>query len=94
MRREPRPQQQRQDRAGRPATLPASANELAQAILPWQRGRQMRRQNVQFEQLIFPDEIHDLLLWKNWVSGYKAGAEFLNRKLNGVGQGNQAKETK
>jgi dipeptidyl aminopeptidase/acylaminoacyl peptidase len=56
--------------------------------------QRLRRQNVQFEQLIFPDEIHDLLLWKNWVAGYKAGAAFLNRKLNGVGQGNQAKETK
>ena len=43
--------------------------------------QRLRRQNVQFEQLIFPDEIHDLLLWKNWVSGYKAGADFLNRKL-------------
>jgi dipeptidyl aminopeptidase/acylaminoacyl peptidase len=43
--------------------------------------QRLRRQNVQFEQLIFPDEIHDLLLWKSWVSGYKAGAEFFNRKL-------------
>ena len=43
--------------------------------------QRLRRQNVQFEQLIFPDEIHDLLLWKSWVSGYKAGAEFFDRKL-------------
>lgn len=43
--------------------------------------QRLRRQNVEFEQLIFPDEIHDLLLWKSWVSGYKAGAEFFNRKL-------------
>jgi dipeptidyl aminopeptidase/acylaminoacyl peptidase len=51
--------------------------------------QRLRRQNVEFEQLIFPDEIHDLLLWRNWVSGYKAGAEFLNRKLKPP-----AKETK
>ena len=43
--------------------------------------QRLRQQNVEFEQLIFPDEIHDLLLWKSWVSGYKAGAEFFGRKL-------------
>ncbi len=43
--------------------------------------QRLRRQNVEFEQLIFPDEIHDLLLWKSWVAGYKAGAEFFNKKL-------------
>jgi dipeptidyl aminopeptidase/acylaminoacyl peptidase len=46
--------------------------------------QRLRRQNVQFEQLIFPDEIHDLLLWKSWVSGYKATAEFFERKLGGA----------
>jgi dipeptidyl aminopeptidase/acylaminoacyl peptidase len=45
--------------------------------------QRLRRQNVEFEQLIFPDEIHDLLLWKSWVSGYKASAEFFQRKLAG-----------
>jgi dipeptidyl aminopeptidase/acylaminoacyl peptidase len=43
--------------------------------------QRLRRQNVEFEQLIFPDEIHDLLLWKSWVSGYEAGAQFFNKKL-------------
>ncbi len=43
--------------------------------------QRLRQQNVEFEQLIFPDEIHDLLLWKSWVAGYKAGAEFFGRKL-------------
>jgi dipeptidyl aminopeptidase/acylaminoacyl peptidase len=43
--------------------------------------QRLRRQNVEFEQLIFPDEIHDLLLWKSWVAGYRAGAEFFNKKL-------------
>jgi dipeptidyl aminopeptidase/acylaminoacyl peptidase len=45
--------------------------------------QRLRQQNVEFEQLIFPDEIHDLLLWKSWVGGYKAGAEFFARKLGG-----------
>jgi len=45
--------------------------------------QRLREQNVEFEQLIFPDEIHDLLLWKSWVAGYKAGAEFFGRKLGG-----------
>ena len=43
--------------------------------------QRLRRQNVEFEQLIFPDEIHDFLLWKDWVRGYRATAEFFNRKL-------------
>jgi dipeptidyl aminopeptidase/acylaminoacyl peptidase len=43
--------------------------------------QRLREQNVELEQLIFPDEIHDLLLWKSWVGGYKASAEFLGRKL-------------
>jgi dipeptidyl aminopeptidase/acylaminoacyl peptidase len=45
--------------------------------------QRLRRQNVQFEQLVFPDEIHDLLLWKSWISGYKASVEFFERKLGG-----------
>jgi dipeptidyl aminopeptidase/acylaminoacyl peptidase len=47
--------------------------------------QRLRQQNVEFEQLIFPDEIHDLLLWKSWVTGYKAGAEFFGRKLGSQG---------
>jgi dipeptidyl aminopeptidase/acylaminoacyl peptidase len=43
--------------------------------------QRLRRQNVEFEQLIFPDEIHDLLLWRDWVAGYRATAEFFNKKF-------------
>lgn len=43
--------------------------------------QRLRQQNVEIEQIIFPDEIHDFLLWKTWVRGYKAGAEFFERKL-------------
>jgi dipeptidyl aminopeptidase/acylaminoacyl peptidase len=43
--------------------------------------QRLRQQNVNFEELIIPDEIHDFLLWRTWVRGYKAGAEFFNREL-------------
>jgi dipeptidyl aminopeptidase/acylaminoacyl peptidase len=42
----------------------------------------LRKQGVQFEELIFPDEIHDFLLWRDWVAAYSAGASFLDRHLN------------
>lgn len=41
----------------------------------------LRRQKVDFEELIFPDEIHDFLLRRDWVHAYTASAEFLQRKL-------------
>jgi dipeptidyl aminopeptidase/acylaminoacyl peptidase len=42
--------------------------------------QRLRKQNVRFEELILPDEIHDFLLWKTWVNGYRATAEFFNRE--------------
>jgi len=44
----------------------------------------LRRQKVEFEELIFPDEIHDFLLRRDWVRAYQATEGFLTRKL---GQG-------
>ena len=41
----------------------------------------LRAQNVAFEELIIPDEIHDLLRWSDWVRSYKATAEFFDRNL-------------
>lgn len=43
--------------------------------------QRLRQHNVEFEEMIFPDEIHDFLLWKTWVRGYQATADFFNRKL-------------
>jgi dipeptidyl aminopeptidase/acylaminoacyl peptidase len=43
--------------------------------------RLLRAQNVEFEQLIFPDEIHDFLLHKDWLAAYAATADFFDRKL-------------
>jgi dipeptidyl aminopeptidase/acylaminoacyl peptidase len=42
----------------------------------------LRGQKVDFEELIFPDEIHDFLLRRDWVRAYNASAEFLGRRLN------------
>jgi dipeptidyl aminopeptidase/acylaminoacyl peptidase len=48
--------------------------------------QRLRRQNVEFEQIVFPDEIHDFLLWRTWVKGYKAASEFFDRKLRVEGE--------
>ena len=47
--------------------------------------QRLRANHVRFEQLVFPDEAHDMLLWRNWVAGYKATAEFFNRMLKSEG---------
>jgi acetyl esterase/lipase len=41
----------------------------------------LRKQGVEFDELIFPDEVHDFLLYAHWVEAYRASAEFLKRKL-------------
>jgi dipeptidyl aminopeptidase/acylaminoacyl peptidase len=41
----------------------------------------LRTQKVAFEELIIPDEVHDLLRWSDWVRAYRATAEFFDRKL-------------
>ena len=43
--------------------------------------QRLREQKVPFEQIVFPDEIHDFLLWRSWVRGYKACADFFDRVL-------------
>ena len=39
------------------------------------------RGGVTIEQLIFPDEIHDLLLHRDWLTAYEAEADFFERYL-------------
>jgi pimeloyl-ACP methyl ester carboxylesterase len=46
----------------------------------------LRGQNVAFEELIIPDEVHDLLRWSDWVRAYRATGEFLDRKLTASGK--------
>jgi dipeptidyl aminopeptidase/acylaminoacyl peptidase len=41
----------------------------------------LREQHVEFEQLIFPDEIHDFLTQEDWIRAYRASADFLDRHL-------------
>ncbi len=41
----------------------------------------LRRRNVEVQELVFPDEIHDFLLWRSWRDAYRAAAEFLASKL-------------
>jgi dipeptidyl aminopeptidase/acylaminoacyl peptidase len=47
--------------------------------------QRLRAQNVVFEELIFPDEIHDFLMWKNWMRAYRATADFFSRQLKPEG---------
>jgi dipeptidyl aminopeptidase/acylaminoacyl peptidase len=41
----------------------------------------LRKKGVEFEQLVFPDEIHDFLLNRTWLAAYHAGADFFDRHL-------------
>jgi dipeptidyl aminopeptidase/acylaminoacyl peptidase len=41
----------------------------------------LRKRQVEVEQLVFPDEVHDFLRHQNWVRGYKAAADFFGRRL-------------
>src|SRR5882757_729250 len=46
----------------------------------------LRGQKVAFEELIIPDEIHDLLRWNDWVRAYRATVEFFDRRLAASGE--------
>jgi len=41
----------------------------------------LRKQNVQFQELIFPDEIHGFLTHKRWLQAYHAAADFFDKHL-------------
>ena len=40
--------------------------------------------NVEYAQLVFPDEVHGFLLHDNWLAAYRAASDFLDRKLENV----------
>ena len=48
--------------------------------------QRLRENHVPFEEMIFPDEIHDFLLWKNWINAYGATADFFDRTLKSSGR--------
>ena len=60
------------------------------SVLPFQQTtdlvEKLRAQNVAFEELIIPDEIHDLLRWSDWIRAYRSTAEFFDRKLAASGE--------
>lgn len=41
----------------------------------------LRTRHVPFEELIFPNEIHDFLRHQDWLNAYRAAADFFARKL-------------
>jgi dipeptidyl aminopeptidase/acylaminoacyl peptidase len=43
--------------------------------------RRLRERKVTFEQIVFPDEVHDFLLHRHWIEAYTAGAGFFDRYL-------------
>ena len=43
--------------------------------------QRLKARGVEYEEIIYPDEIHDLLLWRDWVNSYDAAAKFFDRKL-------------
>jgi dipeptidyl aminopeptidase/acylaminoacyl peptidase len=41
----------------------------------------LRKQGVEFQQLVFPDEIHDFLRQRTWLAAYHAAADFFDHYL-------------
>jgi len=41
--------------------------------------QRLREHHVRFEQLVFPDEIHDFVMWRTWITAYGATADFFDR---------------
>lgn len=43
--------------------------------------QRLKKQHVEFQEMIFPDEIHDLLLWRDWINSYRAAQQFFDQHL-------------
>jgi dipeptidyl aminopeptidase/acylaminoacyl peptidase len=41
----------------------------------------LSRQGVDYEEVVFPDDVHDFLLHRNWLEALTAAADFFDRKL-------------
>ena len=46
-----------------------------------QLARRLRDRGVEFEQLVFPDEVHDFLRHENWLKIYQAASNFFDKHL-------------
>lgn len=44
--------------------------------------QKLRERQIPFEEIVYPDEIHDFLLWKDFVRSYKATAVFFQQHLD------------
>jgi dipeptidyl aminopeptidase/acylaminoacyl peptidase len=42
----------------------------------------LRPRGVHVEQLIFPDEVHDFLLYSSWLRAFQANSEFFDRQFS------------
>ena len=70
----------------RTAERPPDAVGL-KTTLTVQLAEALRRQKVDFEELVFPDEIHDFLLHRSWLTAYHAESDFFDAHLSpGKGQ--------
>ena len=72
----------------RPGARPCSSSRATttgtcRSARRWISRRPSRQQGVTFEQLVFPYEVHDFLLHRNWVWVYDAEADFFHRMLGG-----------
>jgi dipeptidyl aminopeptidase/acylaminoacyl peptidase len=43
--------------------------------------RKLRERGVKFEELVFPDDVHDFLRHENWLRAYSAATDFFDRHL-------------
>ena len=48
--------------------------------------RKLRERGVEFEELVFPDEVHDFLRHENWLRIYHSAADFFDRQLKSNGE--------
>jgi dipeptidyl aminopeptidase/acylaminoacyl peptidase len=43
----------------------------------------LRKQGVEFQQIVFPDEVHDFLTHEHWLAAYHAASDFFDGHLQG-----------
>jgi dipeptidyl aminopeptidase/acylaminoacyl peptidase len=43
--------------------------------------RRLRELNIEFEQIVYPDEVHDFLRHDHWLRAYHAAAVFFDKHL-------------
>ena len=48
--------------------------------------RKLRERGVEFEELVFPDDVHDFLRHENWLRVYHSAADFFDRHLKANGE--------